>query len=167
MGWTVGGVVGGVVAVAIAVGGFIGLGTMARPRVLRHAVPLKKLLADATQLAEQEKDWVKLEFERKLKSFEERRSTKVREAEETMARIAADAEARRREAHKAADVKYLPLIDQVRVRRDEESKKVEDVYPARIAALKEKYEKDRKELDESYAHQGDHPGAIQARPGTT
>ena len=36
------------------------------------------------------------------------------------------------------------------MRRDEQAKKIEDVYPARIAALKEKYEKDRKELDESY-----------------
>ena len=32
-------------------------------------------------------------------------------------------------AHKAADVKYPPLVEQVRARRDEQMKKVEEVYP--------------------------------------
>ena len=36
------------------------------------------------------------------------------------------------------------------VSRDEGLKKAEEHYPPRIAALKEKYEKDRRELDESY-----------------
>ncbi|HLH27900.1 MAG TPA: hypothetical protein VKW77_03230, partial [Acidimicrobiales bacterium] len=150
MGWTVGGVAGGVVAVAGTIGAWLGLSSMARPQVQRHAVPLRKLLADSEQEVEQNKEWVKVEFERKLKEFEERRAGKVREAEETMARVVAEAEARRQEAHKAADVKYPPLIEQVRQRRDEQMKKIEEVYPARIAARKEKYEKDRKELDEAY-----------------
>ena len=47
------------------------------------------------------------------------------------------------------------------------SKKVEEHYPPRIAALKEKYEKDRRELDESYQQdQGDHPSSNTNRPGT-
>ena len=79
---------------------------MARPQVLRHAVPLRKLLADAEQLVEQNKDWIKNEFEGKLKELEERRATKVREAEEAMARIVAEAEQRQQEQHQAADVKY-------------------------------------------------------------
>ena len=147
---TVGGIAGGVVAIAGTVGGWLGLSSMAKPQVLRHAVPLRKLLADAEQEVEQNKEWVKVEFEKKLKDFEDRRANKVREAEETMARVVAEAEGRRREAHKAADVKYPPLVEQVRVRRDEQAKKVEDVYPARIAERKEKYDKDKKELDESY-----------------
>ncbi len=150
MGWTVGGVAGGVVAVAGTVGAWLGLSSMARPQVQGHAVPLRKLLADAEQEVEQNKEWVKNDFERKLKEFEERRANKVREAEETMARVVAEAEERRREAHKAADVKFPPLVEQVRQRRDEQNKKVEDVYPARIAARKEKYDADKKELDESY-----------------
>ena len=118
--------------------------------MLRHAVPLRKLLADAEQEVEQNKDWVKIDFERKLKEFEERRANKVREAEETMARVVAEAEQKRREAHQAADVKFPPLIEQVRVRRDEQVKKAEEIYPAKIAARKEKYDADKKELDASY-----------------
>ncbi len=106
--------------------------------------------SDAEQEVEQNKEWVKVEFERKLKEFEDRRANKVREAEETMARIVAEAEQKRQEHHQAADVKFPPLIEQVRLRRDEQMKKVEEVYPARIAARKEKYDADKKELDESY-----------------
>ena len=150
MGWTVGGVAGGVVAIAGTVGAWIGLSSIARPQVLRHAVPLRKLLGDAEQEVEQNKDWVKIDFERKLKEFEERRANKVREAEETMARVVAEAEQKRREQHQAADVKFPPLVEQVRVRRDEQVKKAEEIYPAKIAARKAKYDADKKELDESY-----------------
>ncbi len=150
MGWTVGGVAGGVVAIAGTIGAWLGLSSMARPQVLRHAVPLRKFLADAEQEVEQNKDWVKIDFERKLKEFEERRANKVREAEEAMGRIVAEGEQKRREQHQAADVKFPPLIEQVRQRRDEQMKKVEEVYPARIAARKEKYDADKKQLDDSY-----------------
>ncbi len=151
LGWTVGGVVGGVITVAGTIGAYLGLSSMARPQVLRHAVPLRKLLEDAAAEVEQNKDWIKNEFEVKLKEFEERRATKVREAEEAMARIVAEAEKRRQEQHQAADVKFPPLVEQVRVRRDEQMKKVEEIYPAKIAARKEKYVADKQELDKSHA----------------
>ncbi len=150
MGWAVGGAAGGVLAVAGTVGAWLGLSAMAKPQVQRHAVPLRKLLEDAEHEVEQNKEWVKIEFERKLKEFEDRRANKVREAEETMARVVAEAERRRQEAHQAADVKYPPLIEQVRLRRDEQMKQVEEIYPAKIAARKEKYDTDKKELDASY-----------------
>ena len=150
MGWTVGGVAGGVLAVLIMVGGVIGLGKMARPRVLHHAVPLRKFLEAATQEVEANKEWVKQEFDSKLKSFEDRRATKVAEAEAVQAKAVEEAEVRRQEAHKAADVKFPPIVEQIAKRREEQLKKVEESYPPRIVALKEKYEKDRKELDDAY-----------------
>src|SRR5262249_19774583 len=64
MGWTVGGVAGGVVAVAGTIGAWLGLSSVARPQVQGHSVPLRKLLADAEQEAEQNKEWVKTDFER-------------------------------------------------------------------------------------------------------
>ena len=165
LGWTVGGVVGG--------------RRRRRRDDRRLARPLRRWRSprscatpsrsasssrDAEQEVEQNKDWIKNEFEVKLKEFEERRATKVREAEEAMARIVAEAEQRRQEQHQAADVKFPPLVEQVRVRRDEQMKKVEEIYPAKIAARKEKYDADKKELDESYrADQGGHRPGIRPR----
>ena len=151
LGWTVGGVAGGVVAIAGTVGAWLGLSSMAKPQVLRHAVPLRKLLADAEQEVEQNKDWVKVDFERKLKEFEERRANKVREAEEAMARIVAEAEQKRRRSSTRRPTSSSPRSSsRSAMRRDEQMKKVEEVYPARIAARKEKYDADKKQLDESY-----------------
>src|SRR5439155_11950432 len=128
----------------------IGLGSMARPQVLRHAVPLRQALADAEQLVEQNKDWTKNEFEGKLKQFEERRTTKVREAEEAMARAVAEAEQRRQQQRQAADAKYPARAEQIRQRRDEDLKKADAKYPPKIDAIKKKYAQDKQQLDESY-----------------
>ena len=51
-------------------------------------MPLRQALADAEQLVEQNKDWVKNEFEGKLKELEKKRETMVRDAEETARRAA-------------------------------------------------------------------------------
>src|SRR5262249_16861528 len=83
--WTVAGVAGAVVALATGIGARLGLASMARPHVLKHAVPLRKSLAGAEQLVEENKEWIKNEFDRKLKEFEQRRADKVRESEEKMA----------------------------------------------------------------------------------
>ncbi len=150
IGWTGAGIVGGVVAVASAIGAWIGLAKIAKPRVLRHAAPLRKGLTDAEQLVEQNKEWVKNEFETKLKEFERIRADKVRDAEETMARRVAEFQERHQKATQEADVEFPARLQAIAKKFEESLKKVEEHYPPRIVALKEKYEKDKRELDESY-----------------
>jgi len=150
VGWTAAGIAAAVVAIGGTIGARLGLASLVRPSVLRHAVPARQTLAEAEQLVEQNKEWVKNEFETKLKQFEERRAGKVRDAEEIMARQIADAQERHRNAMQDADTKYPAILESIRKRFEDSLKKVEDHYPPRIVALKEKYEKDRRELDESY-----------------
>src|SRR5207248_2493673 len=49
VGWTVACVVGAIVALGAGIGAYVGLGSMARPQVIRHAVPIRKALDDAEQ----------------------------------------------------------------------------------------------------------------------
>jgi DNA segregation ATPase FtsK/SpoIIIE, S-DNA-T family len=144
------GIAGAISAVGVGVGARFGLGTLARPQVIRQSVPLRKALADSDQLIEQNKDWVKNEFERKLREFEQRRATKVAEAEEAMARDVAEAQERYKEAMKEADEKYPARLESLRQRRDEDTKKANEKFPPLITARKEKYQRDKQELDESY-----------------
>src|SRR5262249_54980015 len=146
VGWIVACVVGAIVAVALGVGAYLGLGSMARPQVIRHAVPIRKALADAEQQVEQHKDWVKQEFEAKLKEFEELRTSKVRDAEEKMARTVAEAEQRRQQQRQAADEKFPARAEQIRKKRDEDLKKADEKYPPRIEGIKQKYARDKQEL---------------------
>ncbi len=149
VGWTTAGIVGGVVAVASGVGAYLGLSSMARPSVAKHSVPLRKSLADAEQLVEREKDWIKNKFDGKLKELEKKREAMVREAEELLSRRVTEFQSRHQKQTEEADNTYPARLEQIRVRRDEGLKKAEEHFPPRIAALKEKYEKDRRELDES------------------
>ena len=52
----------------------------------KHSVPLRRALAEAEQLVEREKDWIKNKFEGKLKELEKKRETMVRDAEELLGR---------------------------------------------------------------------------------
>ncbi len=101
-------------------------------------------------MIEQNKDWVKNEFETKLKEFERIRADKVREADETMARRVAEFQQRQQKAMQEADTEFPARLEAIQKKFEESLKKVEEHYPPRIVALKEKYEKDRRELDESY-----------------
>jgi S-DNA-T family DNA segregation ATPase FtsK/SpoIIIE len=150
VGWTTAGIVGGVAAIAAGVGAYLGLSSIARPAVARHSVPLKTALADADQLLEQNKDWIKNEFDTKLKELEKKRETMVHDAEETLGRRVTEFQSRHQKQTAEADQTYPARLEQIRLRRDEGLKKAEEHFPPRIAALKEKYEKDRRELDESY-----------------
>jgi len=150
IGWTGAGIAGAVAALASGIGAWIGLAKMARPRVVRHAAPLRKAVADAEQSIERNKDWVKNEFETKLKEFERIRADKVREADETMASRVAEFQQRQQKAMQEADTDFPARLESIQKRFEEALKKVEAHYPPRLAALKEKYEKDRRELDESY-----------------
>jgi DNA segregation ATPase FtsK/SpoIIIE, S-DNA-T family len=147
--WTVAGIVGGVLALASGIGAYLGLSSMAKPHVARHAAPLKLALSESEKLVEQDKDWIKLKFEGKLKELEQSRESKVRDAEELLGRRVAEFQKRHQAQTEEADRIYPAKLDQIRVRRDEGLKKAEEHFPPRIAALKEKYEKDRRELDES------------------
>ena len=77
IGWTPAAIVGVVAGLAAGIGAYIGLAKMARPGVVQHAVPLRKAIAEADQLVEQNKDWVKNEFESKLESLDEGPAKKV------------------------------------------------------------------------------------------
>ena len=61
----------------------------------------------------------------------------------------AEFQSRHQKQTEEADKTFPARLDQIRVSRDEGLKKAEEHFPPRIAALKEKYEKDRRELDES------------------
>jgi hypothetical protein len=143
-------IAGVVTALAAGIGARLGLGALARPNVVRHAVPLRKALADAEQLVERNKDWIKHEFDGKVREFEQRRADKVRAAEELMTRQGAEAQERHRQRIAEADAKYPPLLERVRQRRDDDLKKAEEKYPPLIAGRKEKYQKDKQDHDESY-----------------
>ena len=150
VGWTVAAIAGAVAAIGAGIGGYLGLASMARPHVKRHAIPLQKTLADAEQIVEQNKDWVKNEYEAKLKEFEEKRTNRVREAEENMARLVAEAEQKRQEQRKLADEKYPAKAEKIRLKRDEDIKLADEKYPPRIEAIKKKYVQDKQEFDEAY-----------------
>ena len=150
IGWTPAAIVGLVAGLAAGIGAYIGLSKTARPSVLRHAVPLRKAIADADQIVEQNKDWVKTEFESKLRELDKNREGKVSEADETLGRRVAEFQDRQQKQTDEADQIYPAKLEDIRRRQDEGNKKVEDHFPPRIVALKEKYEKDRRELDESY-----------------
>ncbi len=65
--WTLAGIVGVIAAIAAAVGARIGLVSLAGPSVAKHAVPLRKAIEDATTLVEEKKDWIKNEFDSKMR----------------------------------------------------------------------------------------------------
>jgi len=150
VGWTTAAVAGVVVAVAAAVGARFGLVALARPTVARHAVPLRLALSDAEQLVEQNKDWIKNKFDGKIRELEKKRETTVREADETMTQRFAEFQQRHQKQTGEADTTYPARLEEIRLRRDDGLKKAEEHYPPRIVALKDKYEKDRRELDDSY-----------------
>jgi S-DNA-T family DNA segregation ATPase FtsK/SpoIIIE len=150
VGWTVAAVAGAVVALVAGVGAYIALAKKARPGVARLAVPLRQSIAEGDLLVEQNKDWVKKEFESKLKELEDGRNKKVQGAEEEMARRVVEFQERQQNQLEEADKKYPAKLEQIRQRHDEGIKKVEDFFPPKITALKEKYEKDRRDVDQSY-----------------
>ncbi len=129
VGWTTAGIVGGVVAIASGVGAYLGLSSLARPAVAKHSVPLKSALADAEQLLEQNKDWIKNEFDGKLKELEKKRESMVREAEELLGRRMSEFQARHQKHAEEADQTYPARLEQIRVRRDEGLKKAEEHFP--------------------------------------
>jgi hypothetical protein len=149
-GWITAGIAGLVAAVAAAIGARLGLVSLARPSVARHSDPLRTALSEAEQHLERNKDWVKRDFDTKVRDLEKTRETKVRDAEETMGRRIAEFQVRHQQHTAEADITYPARLEDIKRRRDDSLKKADEHYPPRITALKEKYEKDRVEHDESY-----------------
>ncbi len=106
VGWTVAGVVGGVVGVGAGIGAYIALSKTARPQVVEHAVLLRNAIFEGDQLIEQNKEWVKIEFEGKLKELDKNRETKVRDAEEVMNRRIGELQERQQKQLEEADKIY-------------------------------------------------------------
>ena len=71
VGWTVAAIVGAVAGIGAGIGAYLGLFNMARPGVVKHAA---RAQGDRRRrsLVEQNKDWVKNEFDGKLKELEEK-----------------------------------------------------------------------------------------------
>jgi energy-coupling factor transporter ATP-binding protein EcfA2 len=150
IGWTAAAIVGSVAGLGAGISAYIALSKKARPGVVSHVVPLRQAMAEADQLVEQNKDWVKKEFESKIRELDKNREAKVRDAEEVMGRRIAEFQERQQKQIEEADRIYPARLDDIRRRHDEGIKKVEEHYPPRIAALKEKYEKDRRQVDDAY-----------------
>jgi len=148
--WTTAAIVGVVTAIAAAIGARFGLVAMARPSVAGHAASLRNALAEAEELLENNKDWIKNKFDGKIRDLEKKRESTVHDAEQTMARRCAEFQSRHQTQTQEADTTFPARLDQIRLRRDDGLKKAEEVYPPRIATLKEKYESDRRQLDEEY-----------------
>jgi hypothetical protein len=151
IGWIPAAIIGVIAAIAAAIGARMTLVGMAGPSVAKHAVPLKNAIADAAKLVEDNKDWIKNDFESKMRALDGKRVESVRDAEETMGRRIAEFQSRQEKQNAEADATYPVKLEQIRKRHDDGIKTVEEHYPPRIAAQKEKYEKDRRHLDESYA----------------
>jgi hypothetical protein len=150
IGWTPAAIVGAVVGLAAAIGAWIALAGKAKPAVAAKANPLRQALVDAEHLLEKDKDWIKLDYDAKMKELESNRANKVREAEEVMKRKVAEFEVRQQKQTAEIDAALPIKLAEIKARYDEGLKKVEEHYPPRIVALDQKYKTDRKALDESY-----------------
>ena len=167
IGWIPAAIVGVVAAVAAAIGARIALVGMARPTVAKHAVPLNKAIADATKLVEDNKDWIKNEYESKMRALDEKRVKSVREAEETMVRRIAEFQSRQEKQTAEADAAYPVKLEEIRKRHDAGITTIEEHYPPRIAAQKEKYEKDRRHSMSRTRKPRRPPSSSTTRPGAT
>ena len=169
VGWTPAAIVGVVVGVGAGIGALIGLLEVGSPRP-SSGTPCRfaRRSPRPKQLVEQNKDWVKNEFDSKLRELEKKPGKEGADAEEDdgspRRRVpGAPAKADRRGRQEIS----RPSSRQIQRRHDDGIKKVEDHYPPRIAALKEKYENDRRELDESYARPRQTTQEQYNRPGTS
>ncbi len=150
VGWTAASIVGVVAALAAGIGSYIGLAKVARPSVARHAGALRQAIADSEHLIEQNKDWVKNIFESKIKEFEKKRETSVRDAEAVMSKRYGEFQERHTGQIGEADVEYPARLETIRRRHDEGLKQADEKYPPRIKAIDDKYRTDKKAFDEAY-----------------
>jgi hypothetical protein len=148
--WIVGGVAGLLIAVALAVGSYLGLSKLARPKVTRLYHSLRRALDEAERQLTQTQDWVKTEYERRQKEIEQNRESEVRGADELLSRRITEIDARRQREVQEADVTYPAKQVELRRRRDEGIARAEEHYPPRLKALEEKYQQDAGKLQDSY-----------------
>jgi hypothetical protein len=150
LGWTTGAIVGAGLAVAAAAGSYVGLSRLARPRVSRHFFPLHTSLEDAERLLVQTTEWLKSEYERRLKEIEQGRENECKKADEVMTRRLAEAETSQQSDRQEADLSYPVLLAEIVQKRDKELKQADEHYPPRIKARDEQFERDARQLQEAY-----------------
>ena len=96
-----------------------------------------------------EKDWIKNKFDTKIKELEKKRESMVRDADEVLRTGSPSFRAASKRRWKRPTKPTRPArADSPAPRRGAQEGR--RAISPRLAALKEKYEKDRKELDESY-----------------
>ena len=151
VGWTVGAIGGVVIAAAAGVGSYL------RPDQAGPPAGGEALLSrssrrstDSERLLAQTEDWVKTEYERKLREVDQHRENEVKKAEDQLNRRVTDAEARQQRDRQEADAKYPARLAELVQKRDAELKQADDHYPPRIKALDEKYDSDNRQLQESH-----------------
>jgi DNA segregation ATPase FtsK/SpoIIIE, S-DNA-T family len=150
VGWTTAAIVGVVAGVAAGIGSYIGLAKIAKPNVARHASTLRQAIADAEQLIERDKEWVKNIFEAKMKEFEKKRETTVRDAEAVMGKRYGEFHERHTKQITEADTEYPARLEAIRRRHDDGLKQADEKYPPIIKAIEDKYRADKKAFDEAY-----------------
>jgi hypothetical protein len=149
--WIVGGVGGVVLAVALAIGSYLGLSTLARPKVARHYHSLRRSLDEAERQLVQTQGWLKAEYERRQKELDQNRENEVRGADERLSNRAAEIDARRQKETQEADLTYPARMAELRRVRDEAIGAAEEHYPPRLKALEQKYQEDAHQLEDAYA----------------
>ena len=151
-GWTTAGIVGGVVAVGLGSRGLPGLeldGSPERGQAQRTACEARSGRRRTARRAREGLDQEQIRHQDQG-AREEARVDGARRRGALWRAASTEFQSRHQKQTEEADKTYPARLEQIRVRRDEGLKKAEEHFPPRIAALKEKYEKDRSELDESY-----------------
>jgi hypothetical protein len=148
--WAIGAIVGIGLALAAGVGSYFGLAKLARPKVANHYFPLVRALEESERLLGQTEEWVKAEYERRLREVDQNRESEVKKAQDLLTRRLADAEGRQQRDRQEADAKYPARLAELVQRRDAEIKQADEHYPPRIKALDEKFQADNQQLEEAY-----------------
>ncbi|QEH37082.1 FtsK-like domain-containing protein [Aquisphaera giovannonii] len=149
-GWIVGGVVGVAAALVAGIGSYIGLKKVVRPRLARHYFALQHAVDDAGRLLEQTKEWVKNDYERKMREAEENRERDVNKSRATAQQRSQDAEARYQREKADADTSFPARLDAVAAKRDADMKAADGHYPPRLKAMDEAYEADSAQLQDAF-----------------
>jgi len=134
------------VAVLVGAGAFVALKKKAQPAVSGPYHALKYRMEEGDRLAEEAREWIKVDTEERQKQADERREENYRAAEEKMQARVAEADRRVGEAAAQADVTYPQRLADIKQKRDDDLKKADAHYPPRIQALKEKIEREGAEL---------------------
>ncbi|WP_165219552.1 FtsK/SpoIIIE domain-containing protein [Aquisphaera insulae] len=149
-GWTAGAIAGVAAALLTGVGSYLGLFKVGRRRLARHYFPLKQAIEDSERLLDQTKEWVKGDYERRLREAEETRERDVKKARADAGQRIQEAEAKHQQDRANADTAFPARIDASAAKRDADLKAADEHYPPRLRALDEAYESDAAHLKDTH-----------------